>query len=176
MSNIWLNQNSRSSVWLSNSVEQKLKDHFIQEWSEDMNPTSKDVCYRIFKTELKIERYISISSYNYMFTTSITWLRSNVILNINADSRLTNGDESIQSLSISNVQQSDSGRYVCRAADVTGTVVNSKTITVTPQGMQQRYISISSYNYMFNFCKFRCGGDTMYQELTYRVVFATLLI
>jgi hypothetical protein len=32
-------------------------------------------------------------------------------------------------LSISNVQQSDSGRYVCRAADVTGTVVNSKTIT-----------------------------------------------
>ena len=94
MSNIWLNQNSRSSVWLSNSVEQKLKDHFIQEWSEDMNPTSKDVCYRIFKTELKIERYISISSYNYMF----------------------------------------------------------------------------------NFCKFRCGGGTMYQELTYRVVFATLLI
>ena len=60
--------------------------------------------------------------------TSITWLRSNVILNINADSRLAHGNVSIQSLSISNVQQSDSGRYVCRAADVTGTVVNSKTI------------------------------------------------
>ena len=32
ISNIWLNQNSRSSVWLSSSVEQKLKDHFFQEW------------------------------------------------------------------------------------------------------------------------------------------------
>jgi uncharacterized protein YfaS (alpha-2-macroglobulin family) len=67
--------------------------------------------------------------------TSITWLRNNVILNINADSRLTNGDVSTQSLSISNVQQSDSGSYVCRAANATGTVVNSNTITVTPQGM-----------------------------------------
>jgi hypothetical protein len=67
--------------------------------------------------------------------TSIRWLRNNVILNINGDSRLTNGDVSTQSLSISNVQQSDSGSYVCQAADVTGTVVNSKTITVTPQGM-----------------------------------------
>jgi uncharacterized protein YfaS (alpha-2-macroglobulin family) len=67
--------------------------------------------------------------------TSITWLRNNVILNINADSRLTNGDVSTPSLSISNVQQSDSGSYVCRAANATGTVVNSNTITVTHQGM-----------------------------------------
>jgi hypothetical protein len=67
--------------------------------------------------------------------TSITWLKDNNILNINGDSRLTNGDVSTPSLSISNVQQSDSGSYVCRAADATGTVVNSKTITVTPQGM-----------------------------------------
>ena len=67
MSNIWLNQNSCSSVWLSSSVEQKLKDHFFQEWSEYMNSTSKGLCYRIFKTELKIEKYISILPYNYMF-------------------------------------------------------------------------------------------------------------
>jgi len=67
--------------------------------------------------------------------TSITWLRNNVILNINADSRLTNGDVSTPSLSISNVQQSDSGSYVCRAADATGIVVNSNNITVTHQGM-----------------------------------------
>lgn len=68
--------------------------------------------------------------------TSITWLKNNVILNINADSRLTNGDVSTPSLSISNVQQSDSGSYVCRAADATGTTVNSNTITVSPQGME----------------------------------------
>ena len=29
MSNIWLNQNSRSSVWVSSSLEQKLKHHFF---------------------------------------------------------------------------------------------------------------------------------------------------
>ena len=40
-------------------------------------------------------------------TTSITWLRNSIILNINADSRLTNGDVPSPSLSISNVQQSD---------------------------------------------------------------------
>ena len=67
--------------------------------------------------------------------TSITWLKDNVILNINDDSRLTNGDVSTPSLSISNVQQSDSGSYVCRAGDATGTFVYSNTITVTPQGM-----------------------------------------
>ena len=66
--------------------------------------------------------------------TSITWLKDNSILNINGDSRLTNGDVSTPSLSISNVQQTDSGSYVCRAADATGTVVNSNTITVTTQG------------------------------------------
>ena len=41
MSNIWLDQNSYSTVWLSSSVEQKLKDQFFQEWSENMNSTSK---------------------------------------------------------------------------------------------------------------------------------------
>ena len=67
--------------------------------------------------------------------TSITWLKDNSILNISGDSRFTNGDVSTPSLSISNVQQTDSGSYVCRAADATGTVVNSNTITVSPQGM-----------------------------------------
>ena len=65
MSNIWLDQNSYSTVWLSSSDEQKLKDQFFQEWSETMNSTSKALCYRIFKTELKIEKYISILPYNY---------------------------------------------------------------------------------------------------------------
>ena len=50
MSNIWLNKNSCSSVSLSSSVEQKLKDQFFQEWFTNMNSTSKGMCYRIFKT------------------------------------------------------------------------------------------------------------------------------
>ena len=60
MSKIWLDQNSCSTAWLSSSVEQKLKDQFFQEWSENRNSTSKDLCYRIFSTELEIEKYISI--------------------------------------------------------------------------------------------------------------------
>ena len=64
MSNIWLDQNSYSTVWLSSSVEQKLKKQFFQEWSEN---TWKGLCYRIFKTELKIEKYISMLPYSYMF-------------------------------------------------------------------------------------------------------------
>jgi hypothetical protein len=67
--------------------------------------------------------------------TLITWLKDNSILNISGDSRFTNGDVSTPSLSISNVQQTDSGSYVCRAVDASVTVVNSNTITVTPQGM-----------------------------------------
>ena len=67
--------------------------------------------------------------------TSITWLKDNNILNINADTRLINGDVSTPSLSIRNVQQTDSGSYVCQAADAMGTIVNSNTITVSAQGM-----------------------------------------
>ena len=37
MSNIWLDQNNYSTVWLSSSVEHKLKDQFFKEWSENMN-------------------------------------------------------------------------------------------------------------------------------------------
>ena len=60
MSNIWLNQNSRSSVWLSNSVEQKLKDHFIQEWSENMNSTSKEFSRHSRIENRKIYIYFTI--------------------------------------------------------------------------------------------------------------------
>ena len=67
--------------------------------------------------------------------TSIKWIKDNNIININTNTRLTNGDVSTPSLSINTVRQSDGGSYVCQAADATGTVVNSNTITVTPQGM-----------------------------------------
>jgi hypothetical protein len=60
--------------------------------------------------------------------TSITWLKDNSILNISGDSRFINGDVSTSSLSISNVQQTDSGSYVCRAADATGPQVLVKVM------------------------------------------------
>lgn len=67
MSNIWNQQGTFSALWISKCVEQKLKDQFIQEWYENMNSTSKGICYRIFKKEFKFEEYLSILPLNCMY-------------------------------------------------------------------------------------------------------------
>ena len=60
MSKIWLNQNSCSTAWLSSSVEQKLKDQFFQEWSENMNSTSKEFSRHSRIENRKIYIYFTI--------------------------------------------------------------------------------------------------------------------
>ena len=62
---IYFAKNSYSTDWLSitSSVEKKIEYQFFQEWSENMNSPSKGLCYRIFKKELKIEKYISTILY-----------------------------------------------------------------------------------------------------------------
>ncbi|XP_052061299.1 hemicentin-1-like isoform X6 [Mytilus californianus] len=65
----------------------------------------------------------------------IIWIKDNVQLNINSNSRLSGGTVATESLTISNVQQSDGGNYVCRGIDaVTGDPVNTNTINVSPVG------------------------------------------
>jgi len=66
--------------------------------------------------------------------TIVRWYKNNSPspINIAADSRLTNGDVNNPSLSINNVQASDSGQYVCQATDGSKTV-NTNTITVNAQ-------------------------------------------
>ena len=60
MSNIWLDQNSYSTDWLSSSVDQKLKDQFFQEWSENMNSTSKEFSRHSRIENRKIYIYFTI--------------------------------------------------------------------------------------------------------------------
>lgn len=64
MSNIWQHQNYISKQWIVQSIEQKLKDQFRQEWSAEMNQLSKGLCCILFKNELKFEKYLSILSLN----------------------------------------------------------------------------------------------------------------
>ncbi|XP_076112265.1 hemicentin-1-like isoform X5 [Mytilus galloprovincialis] len=65
----------------------------------------------------------------------IIWIKDNVQLNINTNSRLSGGTVPTESLTITNVQQSDGGNYVCRGIDaVTGNIVNTDTINVNPVG------------------------------------------
>jgi len=62
MSNIWQNQDCISKNWIVLSIEQKLKDQFRQEWFANVNQSSKGLCYKLFKTELKFENYITVLS------------------------------------------------------------------------------------------------------------------
>ena len=67
MSNVWKYQNQYPSEWISKSVEQKLKDQFIQLWSAEMFMSPKSLCYRLYKTNFGFEKYISLLSPNLMF-------------------------------------------------------------------------------------------------------------
>ncbi len=55
MSNIWLNTDLYSKEWIIESLKQKLKDQYLQEWLGEINTSPKGLCYRIFNTEFKFE-------------------------------------------------------------------------------------------------------------------------
>jgi hypothetical protein len=77
MSNIGFDQNSCSTVWLSSSVEEKLKDNFFQEWSENMNSTAKGLWYRMFKTGWKIGNkiYFTITTCSIFVNLDVTYYK-----------------------------------------------------------------------------------------------------
>ena len=68
MSNIWLYQNTSTTDWISSAVEQKLKDQFLQEWHDAVYSSSKGLCYRIFKKRFELEKYITVLSFNNLYT------------------------------------------------------------------------------------------------------------
>ncbi|CAC5393170.1 HMCN [Mytilus coruscus] len=76
--------------------------------------------------------------------TSVRWTKDNSQLNINGNSRLSNGNTGTPSLTISNVQSSDNGQYVCSATDESKTV-NTNVITVSPQSLPTVTIQSSTY-------------------------------
>lgn len=68
MSNVWHCQDYFNKKWIKLSIEQKLKDQFRQEWCADLHQSAKSLCYRIFKTEFKFEKYLSILPFNFLYT------------------------------------------------------------------------------------------------------------
>ncbi|XP_052093026.1 titin-like isoform X12 [Mytilus californianus] len=64
--------------------------------------------------------------------TSITWYKDNQLLNLAANSRLSGASPGAPSMTISNVQTSDTGNYICSATDGSATR-NTSTITVSPR-------------------------------------------
>ena len=48
------------SKWLKTSVEQRLKDQYIQKWQSDITESSKGQIYTIFKTEFGPQKYLNL--------------------------------------------------------------------------------------------------------------------
>ena len=65
MSNIW--QNQYADKWVVKSIEQKLNDQFMQDCLAEINMSSKGLCYRIFKSDIAFEKYLSKLSDNNIY-------------------------------------------------------------------------------------------------------------
>ena len=65
MSNLW--QSQFADKWVVKSIEQKLKDQFFQNCLSEINTSSKCLCYRIFKTDVCFENYLSKLSFNNLY-------------------------------------------------------------------------------------------------------------
>ena len=57
-SNIWQQQEPVNEKWIKNAVAQRLKDQFIQTWSNDMFNSSKGKINRTFKLDFGCEKYL----------------------------------------------------------------------------------------------------------------------
>ena len=68
MSNIWQSHNLFEKRWVVLSVQQRLRDQFIQEWSTEMNNSPKGLCYRLYKNVFKFEHYLSVLPFNLLIT------------------------------------------------------------------------------------------------------------
>jgi hypothetical protein len=61
LTNIWHTQGSGCNInWFKNCVKQKLDDQYIQIWQSEVFNSSKCLNYRIFKTTLCYEKYLTV--------------------------------------------------------------------------------------------------------------------
>ncbi|CAC5397792.1 HMCN [Mytilus coruscus] len=76
----------------------------------------------------------------------IQWYKDGSALNINSNSRLSGGNVATESLTITNVQRSDGGIYICQATDaVYDSIVNTDSINVTLVGLPVVQITPTNY-------------------------------
>lgn len=62
LSNIWCDIESLqfNIKWIKVTVNQRLKDQFLQKWHNDIFESSKGVIYRIYKTNFQCEHYLTL--------------------------------------------------------------------------------------------------------------------
>ena len=56
---IWISNNIENINWLCREVKSRLEMQFVQKWNSDVQASPKCINYRIFKTNFKIEPYIT---------------------------------------------------------------------------------------------------------------------
>ena len=56
---IWITKTVPNINWLCREVKDRLEMQFVQKWNSDVQVSPKCINYRIFKTEFKIEPYIT---------------------------------------------------------------------------------------------------------------------
>ena len=59
LSHFWINQNVESPASFKNTVNLRLRDHFMQNWRSTINNSSKCLNYRIYKQDFCFEPYLS---------------------------------------------------------------------------------------------------------------------
>ena len=69
-SNIWQQQEHVNEKWIKNAVAQRLKDQFIQTWSNDMLNSSKGKIYSTFKLDFGCEKYLEFRTILLKFRTT----------------------------------------------------------------------------------------------------------
>ena len=58
LSGFWDSQTVENPIWLTKSVNQKLKDLFINEWYSGLENTSSSNAYTLFKHKFELENYL----------------------------------------------------------------------------------------------------------------------
>lgn len=62
---IWITQDFPNTLWLKRTVQQILKDQFIQKWQQDVQNSSKCDLYRLYKVNFGFENYLGMASFKY---------------------------------------------------------------------------------------------------------------
>ena len=60
LSYIWFEHNAENSSWLSKTVQNILESQYKQAWQDSLEQSSKCSNYKIYKTEHKFEKYLTL--------------------------------------------------------------------------------------------------------------------